>query len=78
MMADHSVSNHTCDVLRIAEEEIVKRFPSFFPTSFKQVVSDKGNVWELTYEVPIGVLGGVPIVTIDKTTCAIIRIEHTQ
>jgi hypothetical protein len=77
-MADHKMLNPKCNMLKIAEEAIVKHFPSFYPTSLKKIISDKGNSWELTYELPADALGGVPIVTIDKKTCKVIRVEHTQ
>lgn len=73
-----TMSKTECNVLKVAEKAIAAHFPDFYPTSLKPVVTEKGKLWELTYELPIGVLGGVPIVVIDKTTCEIVRIVHTQ
>ena len=67
-----------CDMLKIAEEYLSQRFPSFDPAGFKRVITEKGNLWQLTYDVPENTLGGVPIVTIDKRTCKVVRAVHTQ
>ena len=75
---DHAMSQIKCDLWAIAEEQIEKRFPDFDRTGMTPVVSEKGSVWELTYRLPAGMLGGAPIVTIDKRTCAVVRIEHSQ
>lgn len=67
-----------CDPLSVARQYIEKRYPAFDPTGLKPVISDDGDLWKLTYELPPNMLGGVPIVTIDKRTCTVIRAEHTQ
>lgn len=67
-----------CAMIELAERAIVKMYPSFDLREFKQVISEDAKFWELTYELPITMLGGVPIVTIDKKTCQVVRIVHTQ
>jgi hypothetical protein len=52
--------------------------PLFDPAGLKQVISERDDFWELTYELPEGMLGGAPIIIIDKRTCVIIRARHTQ
>ena len=78
LMVDEAMSQPKCDMLRVAQEYIAKRFPSFDATGLKLRISEEGNLWELTYELPEGMLGGVPIITIDKRTCAVVRAQHTQ
>ncbi len=78
LMVEQVMSQPGCDMLRVAQEYIAKRYPSFDPAGLKRVVSEQGNLWQLTYELPTGMLGGAPIITIDKRTCAIVRAEHTQ
>jgi hypothetical protein len=72
------MSQPKCDLLRVAQEYIARQYPNFDPTGHKPVISESGNLWELTYELPKGMLGGAPIITIDKQTCTIVRAEHTQ
>jgi hypothetical protein len=73
-----AMSQPTCDLMKIAQEQITIRFPDFDPTGMTPVVLEKGDFWELTYQLPSGMLGGAPIVTIDKRTCTVIRVEHSQ
>jgi hypothetical protein len=67
-----------CDFMKMAQAHIAKQFPFFDPAGLKPFISDSGNLWELTYELPRGTLGGTPIITIDKRTCRVIRAEHSQ
>jgi NTF2 fold immunity protein len=73
-----SMSQSECDPVRIAEEFIEKRFPLFDATGKRQVVSEEGSLWVVTYELPPYMLGGAPVVTIDKRTCQVVRAYHTQ
>lgn len=77
-MVDQTMSKPKCDMIAIAEQAIVKLFPTYDLKEFKQVISESGNFWELTYELPRTMLGGVPIITIDKRTCKVVRAIHTQ
>lgn len=78
LMASQTMAQPKCDALKIALEYIAKRYPHFDPAGLKQIISEQDNFWELTYELPEDMLGGVPIITIDKRTCTIIRAIHTQ
>lgn len=78
MIADQAMAQIECDPLKIALEHIARRYPNFDPNGLKQVVLERGNLWEFTYELPNGTLGGAPIVTVNKRICAIVRSEHTQ
>jgi hypothetical protein len=78
LIVDQTMSQPRCDMLRVAQEYIAKRYPSFDPSGLKLVISEEGNFWQLTYELPEGMLGGAPIITIDKRTCTIVRAQHSQ
>lgn len=78
LMVDQTMSQPKCDFLKIAQEYIAQKFPSFDPAGLTPVISEEGNSWILSYELPEGMLGGAPIITIDKRTCTIIRVQHTQ
>ena len=67
-----------CDFFGIAQQFIAERYPTFDLKELRPTVSETDSLWELTYELPKGTLGGVPIITIDKRTCAIVRAIHTQ
>jgi hypothetical protein len=78
MTGNYSMSQPKCDPLTVAKEYIAKRYPSFDPTGKKLVISETSTQWQITYELPPHMLGGVPIITVEKRTCTIIRAEHTQ
>jgi hypothetical protein len=42
------------------------------------VLKDQGDHWEFLYELPADMLGGSPVVVIDKASKKIIRIYRTQ
>ena len=73
-----AMSQPSCDVLQVAQEYIAKRFPSFDVTRFKPVISEQGSFTEVTYELPKGTLGGVPIMVVDRKTCRVIKAIHSQ
>jgi hypothetical protein len=72
------MSQSECNVEKTAEDFVAKRFPSFDSAGTKLIVSETAGFWEVTYQLPAGTLGGVPIVTIDKRTCTVVRAQHSQ
>lgn len=78
LVDNEPMAQQVCVPLKSAVEYIARRFPHFDSTGLKEVVNERGNLWELTYELPRGTLGGVPIITIDKRSCQIVRAEHSQ
>ena len=72
------MSKTECEPLNVAEAYIAKQFPAFDSSGLKRIVSQKADLWQLTYELPAGMLGGVPIVTIDMRTCKVVSAVHTQ
>jgi hypothetical protein len=77
-MVNEAMAQPKCDLMKIATETIARRYPSFDPTGLQPVISEKGQLWELTYALPAGTLGGTPVVTIDKGTCAVVSVRHEQ
>ena len=43
-----------------------------------EVLLDRGTYWEYTFELPANVIGGVPVVEIDKQTLKVLKAYHTQ
>lgn len=78
LVTGETMSQSQCDFVRIAQQFIAERYPTFDSTGLRPTISENNSLWELTYELPKGTLGGVPIITIDKRTCAIVRAIHTQ
>ena len=72
------MSQPKCDFFKIAQDYIAKQFPFFEPTGKTLVVSESGNLWELTYKLPEYMLGGAPTIIIDKRTCEIVDAFGTQ
>jgi hypothetical protein len=67
-----------CKIVRIAERVLAVRYPEFDSINKPPVVHDKGTAWEVEYELPKGVIGGTPVVVIDKTTMKVLRSFQTQ
>ncbi len=78
LTGNQTMSQPKCDMLSVAKAYIAKRYPSFDPAGLKPVISEQGNLWELSYELPEGMLGGAPTINIDRRTCTIARAQHTQ
>ena len=72
------MSKPKCDIAKVAEEYIAKRYPFFDATGMKLVISETENRWEVTYKLPEDMLGGAPVIDIDKRTCAVVRAQLTQ
>ena len=67
-------------ILQIAANHVATRFPQSINATktLPPIMSDKGTMWEVSYELPPGVAGGVPVVLIDKETCSVVSSVHTQ
>jgi len=61
-----------------AEQAVISRFPDFKAEGKKPILKDMGDHWEFTYELPATMLGGAPVVIIDKKTKSISQIYRTQ
>lgn len=75
---DTVMSQQKCDPPKNADAYIAKHFPSFDTSGLTPRVSEQDTVWEVTHDLPDGVLGGAPVVAIDKRTCMVVRAWHTQ
>jgi NTF2 fold immunity protein len=77
LLMSQAMAQPACDPLKAALAFIAKQYPNFDLTK-KQVISERGDLWQLTYELPEDMLGGVPTIMIDKRTCAVVHAIHTQ
>jgi len=65
-------------VARVARDYIAIRFPYFDNVKNSPVIHDRGDSWEVEYELPKAAIGGTPVVVIDKATLKVLRSFHTQ
>ena len=61
-----------------AEILIAKKYPDFDKAKMRIVIRSMGDHWEVSYELPSDMLGGAPVVLIDKRTGVVIRSFRTQ
>lgn len=61
-----------------AEEFVLVKYPDFDKTNKKPVINDAGENWEFTYELSDDLLGGSPVVIINKQSCEIVKSYRTQ
>ena len=78
LMMDHAMPQPNCDVVRIAEDYIRTRYPFIDPAERQPVTSVAGAVWQVAFELPKGAFGFVPIVSIDRKTCAVVGAQVEQ
>ena len=65
-------------LMSAAEQAVISKWPDFKAGEKKPVLKDMGEHWEFTYELPPTMLGGAPVVIIDKKTKSIREIYRTQ
>ena len=61
-----------------AELFVAAKYPDFDKSGKRAVARTIGDQWEVTYELPEGMLGGAPVVLVDKKTGRVIRSFRTQ
>ena len=65
-------------LMTAAEQAVLAKWPDFKSEGKKPVLHDMGDHWEFTYQLPPTMLGGAPVVIIDKKTKSISQIYRTQ
>jgi hypothetical protein len=78
LMLRQAMSESECNFRKVAMDFVAAKYPSFNVAGSKLVASRGNDFWEVTWELPDGTLGGVPIVHIDTRSCAVIRAMHSQ
>jgi NTF2 fold immunity protein len=63
---------------RVAERYVTTHYPGFDTIKNPPIVHDNGDVWEVEYELPSRVIGGTPVVVIEKATLKVLRSFQTQ
>jgi hypothetical protein len=78
MVQERSMNTAEQSLISAAEQAVIAKFPDFKTEGKKPVLQDMGDHWEFTYELPATMLGGAPVVVIDKKTNSISHIYRTQ
>lgn len=65
------------EVARVAERYVAAHY-NFEMSKYPPIVHDKGDNWEIEYELPLGMIGGTPVVVVEKATSKVLRSFHTQ
>jgi hypothetical protein len=65
-------------LMSTAEQAVLAKWPDFKAEGKNPVLKDMGEHWEFTYQLPPTMLGGAPVVIIDKKTKSIREIYRTQ
>lgn len=76
--ADVLVNSIECTVARIAERYITMNYPDFDSIRSPPIVRDKGTNWEVEYQLPITMIGGTPVIIIEKANLKVLKAYHTQ
>jgi NTF2 fold immunity protein of polymorphic toxin system component len=77
-MVSQTMSQDRCNFFRIAEDYIASRYPFIDLAERHPLTSEVGDVWEVRYELPRGLLGFVPIIGIDRQSCKVVRAQVEQ
>jgi hypothetical protein len=67
-----------CAVMRVAERYVAAHYPNFDTLKNPPFVHDRGDTWEVGYELPAETIGGTPVIIIEKKTLKVLRSFHTQ
>ena len=72
------MTSQESEVQAIAEKLVRERYKDFDMRDKKPLLKDEGDNWEFTYQLPDDMIGGAPVIIIDKRTMKIIRTYRTQ
>jgi len=62
----------------IVDAFVAAKYPDFDKNKKNIVAKEVDAQWEITYELPSDMIGGAPVVFIDKKTGAVLRSFRTQ
>ena len=75
LMVSSTMSRPKCDLLKIAHDVMAREFALTDLSYRHPVVSESDNVWTVRFELPPDSLGFVPVIDIDKRTCAVVHFD---
>jgi hypothetical protein len=78
-ITETDVSSNNEDLLTIAAEAVREYFPhSIDALNFEPIIEEDDTLWIIQYQLPQYILGGTPIIYIDKKTNTVVKVEHSQ
>jgi hypothetical protein len=75
---DFPIGNAEKRAISTAESFVMARFPDFEKEGKTLVIRAIGAQWEITYRLPIDMIGGAPVVTVSMLTGEITNAYLTQ
>jgi hypothetical protein len=67
-----------CVAARVADAYVAIRYPDFDTVGSPPVIRDTGDTWEVEYQLPSGVVGGTPVIVVEKANLNVVHSFHTQ
>jgi len=66
------------EAIAAGEAYVKSKYPDFKKDNRKHMVRDKGITWELYYQLPPGMIGGGPVIIMDKDSLKVLDSYRTQ
>ena len=76
--AETSPTPIECTVTRVAERYIAVHYPDFDSIKNPPIVRDDGTIWTVHYQLPAEMIGGTPVIEIEKGSFKVLRAYRTQ
>lgn len=78
VVAEALMTPTECTVARVAERYITIHYPDFDSIKNPPVIRDKGEVWIVEYQLPEEMIGGTPVIEIEKSSLSVLKAHRTQ
>lgn len=78
IVAEASMSSTKCTVARVAERYITMHYPDFDSIKYPPIIRDNGEVWIVEYQLPEEMIGGTPVIEVEKSSLSVLRAYRTQ
>ncbi|TRW14272.1 NTF2 fold immunity protein [Glacieibacterium frigidum] len=66
------------EALQAGIKLVAEKFPDFSPARKTPTVTEDGDTWVFTYELPADMLGGAPVVVLSKADLSVVKTYRTQ
>lgn len=67
-----------CDFIAVARAHLAQRFSFVDLQGRTATISEMGNLTRVRFDLPWGHLGFVPVITIDKRSCEVVKTQVEQ
>lgn len=66
------------EALQAGIKLVAEKYPDFSPDRKTPTVTEDGDNWVFTYELPADMLGGAPVVVLSKADLSVVKTYRTQ